>query len=113
VANVQLPSGEVIEDRREAPDRRAGGERRAGLGRRAEDRTVARAGQLRALVWALIGSIVVLYLFFIALGAVDPEDARLPSLIVLALAVLWLAHAWRRLRMGGYSSHRDRERRGF
>ena len=111
--DVRLPSGDFIEDRRRAPDRRTGIERREGPGRRAEDRTQARAGQLRALLWALIGSVVVLYLFFIALDAVDPGEARVPSLIVLGLAVLWLAHAWRRLWVGGYSSPSDRERRGF
>jgi hypothetical protein len=113
VADVRLPSGEVIEDRRRAPDRRTGTERRGGRGRRGEDRAAARPGQLRALGWALIGSIVVLYLFFIALDAVDPDEARVTSLIVLGLGVLWLGHAWRRLWRGGYSSRSDRERRGF
>jgi hypothetical protein len=112
MAEVQLPSGDVIPDRREGPDRR-GPERRGGPGRRTEDRAVARAGQLRALFWALIGSIVVLYLFLVALDAIDPGEARVPSLVVLGLGILWLAHAWRRIWTGGYSSPYDRERRGF
>jgi hypothetical protein len=32
---------------------------------------------------------------------------------VRRLAVIWLAHAWRRLYAGGFVSRPDRERRGF
>jgi len=67
----------------------------------------------RAAFWAIIGSIVVIYLFFIALGGIDPGDAKVATIIVLVLAVLWLAHAWRRLITGGSSPAGDRERRGF
>jgi membrane protein YdbS with pleckstrin-like domain len=102
---VQLPSGEEIPDRR-------GGERREGP-RRREDREQRRTTIIVALVWALMGSVVVLYLFFVALDAVNPADAPAASIAVAVLALLWLAHAWRRLYMGGYSSRDDRERRGF
>jgi len=68
---------------------------------------------LRAAFWAIIGSIVVIYLFFLALGGVDPGDAEVATIVVLVLAVLWLAHAWRRLITGGSSPSGDRERRGF
>lgn len=92
-------------------------ERRTGDGRREEDREAAGGrGGLRtmsALVWALVGSVVVLYLFFVALGGVDPADAKILSVVVLALAVLWLAHAWRRLLSGGGADRGNRERRGF
>jgi hypothetical protein len=47
--------------------------------------------------WALCGTIVVLFIFFAALGAVEPEDAVELTVVVLALAVAWLAHAWRGL----------------
>jgi hypothetical protein len=47
--------------------------------------------------WALCGTIVLLFIFFAALGAVEPEDAVELTIVVLALAVLWLAHAWRDL----------------
>lgn len=111
---VRLPeTGEAIEDRRRAPDRRDGPDRRQGAGRRVDDRRRARLATLRALFWALVGSAVVLYLFFVALDAIDPADAPVVSYLVLALAVLWLAHAWRRLLRGGGGSHADRERRGF
>jgi hypothetical protein len=47
--------------------------------------------------WAVCGAIVLLFIFFAALGAVEPEDALVLTIVVLALAVLWLAHAWRGL----------------
>jgi hypothetical protein len=47
--------------------------------------------------WAACGTIVVLFIFFAALGAVEPGDAIALTIAVLALAVLWLAHAWRGL----------------
>jgi hypothetical protein len=47
--------------------------------------------------WALCGTIVVLFIFFAALGAVEPDEAIELTIVVLALAVLWLAHAWRGL----------------
>jgi hypothetical protein len=47
--------------------------------------------------WAACGTIVVLFIFFAALGAVEPEEAIPLTVAVLALAVLWLAHAWRDL----------------
>jgi hypothetical protein len=47
--------------------------------------------------WAACGTIVVLFIFFAALGAIEPDDAVEVTVVVLALAVLWLAHAWRGL----------------
>ncbi|HEV2873583.1 MAG TPA: hypothetical protein VGW14_00425 [Thermoleophilaceae bacterium] len=47
--------------------------------------------------WALCGAIVVLFIFFAALGAVEPDETLELTIVVLALAVLWLAHAWRGL----------------
>jgi hypothetical protein len=44
--------------------------------------------------WAVCGAIVVLFIFFAALGAVEPGEAVELTVVVLALAVLWLAHAW-------------------
>jgi hypothetical protein len=92
-------------------DRRTGGDRRAGGDRRSTD-TEARFGLVPAF-WALIGALVVAYLFFVALGGVDPSDAPVATGIALALAVLWLAHSWRRLLIGSRSPSGDRERRGF
>ena len=108
---IEIPgTGEVVEDRRRGERRR---DERRQAPRREEDRRFRRVGTIWAGFWALVGSVVVLYLFFVAIGGVDPDDARAASIVVLVLAVLWLAHAWRRLWTGGYSSRGDRERRGF
>jgi protein-S-isoprenylcysteine O-methyltransferase Ste14 len=66
--------------------------------------------------WVLVLALVVLFAFFVALGAVTPGDVVGLTAAVAVLAVLWVAHAmWE-------SRHRDphdraivraRERRGF
>ena len=66
--------------------------------------------------WILVLAIVVLFAFFVALGAFTPGEVVALTLVVVALALLWVAHAvWD-------SRHRDphdpaviraRERRGF
>lgn len=68
---------------------------------------------LRAAVWAVCGGIVIAYLFFLAIGGVDPATATAVSLVVLALGLLWAWHARATLLHGGSSNRRDRERRGF
>ena len=67
-------------------------------------------------LWILVLAIVVLFAFFVALGAFTPGEVVGVTLAVVALALLWLGHAvW-------VSRHRDphdpamvraRERRGF
>jgi protein-S-isoprenylcysteine O-methyltransferase Ste14 len=67
-------------------------------------------------VWILVLAVVVLFAFFVALGAFSPGEVVVLTLVVIALALLWMAHAvWD-------SRHRDphdpavtraRERRGF
>jgi hypothetical protein len=54
-------------------------------------------GSLAHAFWAACGAIVVAFIFFAALGAVEPDEALELTMVVLALAVLWLAHAWRDL----------------
>ena len=66
--------------------------------------------------WILVLAVVVLFAFFLALGAFEPGEVVIPTLVVVCLALLWVAHAvWD-------SRHRDphdkaviraRERRGF
>jgi uncharacterized membrane protein YhaH (DUF805 family) len=66
--------------------------------------------------WILVLSVVVLFAFFVALGAFTPGEVAGLTIAVVALALLWIAHAvWA-------SRHRDphdpaivraRERRGF
>ena len=66
--------------------------------------------------WVLVLAIVVLFAFFLALGAFQPGEVLIATLVVICLALLWVVHAvWD-------SRHRDphdpavtraRERRGF
>jgi protein-S-isoprenylcysteine O-methyltransferase Ste14 len=66
--------------------------------------------------WILVLALVVLFAFFVALGAFSPGDVIGLTIVVAVLAVLWIVHAvWD-------SRHRDphdraiiraRERRGF
>jgi hypothetical protein len=91
-------------------ERRSGADRRQGP-RRASD-TEGRFALVPAF-WALLGALVVVYFFFVALGGVEPDDAPVATAIALGLAVLWLAHSWRRVFVGARSPSADRERRGF
>ena len=99
-----------------SPDRRRGGDRRAAdrrssAGRRSSD---YRGGFTPlTILMAICGALVVLYLFFIAVGGVDPTEDTGWTIAALVLAVLWLAYSWRRLWSGGASPSADRERRGF
>jgi fatty acid desaturase len=71
---------------------------------------------LAATFWILVLAVVVLFAFFVALGAFSPGDAGWLSLGVLGLAVLWAAHAYwdSRHRTGrDPAAIRNRERRGF
>lgn len=66
--------------------------------------------------WILVLSIVVLFAFFIALGAFSPGEVGWLTLGVLALALLWTAHAvWDARHRSGRdpATIRNRERRGF
>jgi membrane protein YdbS with pleckstrin-like domain len=103
---------EAIKKERRRFDRRRG-DRRQRPGRREEDVRRVRLNIAIALFWALLGAAVVLYLFFAIVGTVDPSENKPAAIVVLALAVVWLAHAWRRLYAGGFVSRPDRERRGF
>ena len=100
----------ATEERRRTGDRRSA-ERRAGVGRRSGD-VMGQATPV-TFFWALVGALVVLYLFFVAVGGVDPGEDSVWTIVALVLAVLWLAHSWRRLWFGGASPREDRERRGF
>ena len=93
-------------ERRRNPDRH-----RAPEGRRSSD---YRGGFTPlTFVMALCGALVVLYLFFVAIGGVDPTENTGWTIAALVLALIWLAYSWRRLWAGGASPTTDRERRGF
>jgi hypothetical protein len=55
--------------------------------------------------WGACGSIVLLFIFFAALGAFEPWDALEVTAVVLALAVAFLAHEW----LGLWRDERSRE----
>jgi hypothetical protein len=72
--------------------------------------------RLSETFWVLVLAVVVLFVFFLALGAFTPSDGTVLTIVIAVLAALWVAHAvWD-------SRHRDphdrsvtraRERRGF
>ena len=104
----------------EATEDLSSGERRTGAdrrqtpgGRRAEDQGMTRAQTAWAAGWAIVAGIIVLFLFLTVIGSVNPDKAPVASIIVLVLAIAWLAHAWHRVIAGGHVSRPDRERRGF
>lgn len=88
-------------------------DRRQSLGRREDDHRHRRAQWVAAAVWAVLGALILLYLFFVAIGGIRPGDATGVTIVVGVLAVVWLVHAWRRLAAGGSLNQADRERRGF
>ena len=97
-------------------------ERRVGGDRRQRDRRETggrRSSDYRGgftpltILMSICGALVVLYLFFVAVGGVDPTQDEGWTIAALVLAVLWLAYSWRRLWSGGASPTADRERRGF
>jgi hypothetical protein len=104
-----VPTTEQDSDRRNR-ERRAG-DRRSGP-RRSEDRA-ARTATVQAAFWAVCGALVVLYLFFVAIGGVNPTKSWGWTAAAIALAVLYTGHAAQRLWAGGHVSRPDRERRGF
>jgi fatty acid desaturase len=66
--------------------------------------------------WVLVLAVVVLFAFFVALGAFEPGEVVVLTLVVIGLALLWLAHAvWESRHRDPHDSAtiRARERRGF
>jgi membrane protein implicated in regulation of membrane protease activity len=68
--------------------------------------------------WILVLAVVVLFAFFVALGAFSPFEVAGLSIAVLVLAALWIVHAWWDARHRDPHVHdpatvRARERRGF
>ena len=66
--------------------------------------------------WVLILGLVVLFAFFLALGAIDPGEVVWLTLGMLVLALVWTAHAvWQSRHRSGRdpAAIRNRERRGF
>jgi fatty acid desaturase len=67
-------------------------------------------------LWVLVLAVVVLFAFFVALGAFSPGEVIGLTLAVAVLALLWVVHAVRESRHSDPhdpSTVRARERRGF
>ena len=80
------------------------------------DRSARVRSTMSDTFWILVLSIVVLFAFFIALGAFSPGEVVWLTLAVLGLALLWAAHAvWDARHRTGRdpATIRNRERRGF
>jgi uncharacterized membrane protein YhaH (DUF805 family) len=66
--------------------------------------------------WLLALAVIAMFAFFVVLGAFSPGQAVLVTLVVAALAVLWIVHA---VLVSRHADGRDpnarraRERRGF
>jgi hypothetical protein len=66
--------------------------------------------------WILVLAVVVLFAFFVALGAFSPGEVAWLTLAMAGLALLWVAHAmWASRHRTGrdIAAIRARERRGF
>lgn len=66
--------------------------------------------------WVLVLAVVVLFVFFVALGALSPGEVAGLTVVVVVLAVLWVAHAmWQSRHSDPHdrATVRARERRGF
>jgi uncharacterized membrane protein YhaH (DUF805 family) len=79
-----------------------------------------RGSRMRSIMsdtfWILVLAVVVLFAFFVALGAFSPADVAGLSIGVAVLALLWAAHAvWESRHRDGRdpATIRNRERRGF
>jgi Na+-driven multidrug efflux pump len=69
---------------------------------------------MAAFAIAMCGGLVVLYLFFVAIGTIDIADAAVATIGAIVLALIWLAAYWYRLKTNALVVQRpDRERRGF
>lgn len=53
---------------------------------------------ITGVFWSIAGGLLVLFVFFAAMGAFDPVEAASVTIAFAALALLWLVHAWPRLR---------------
>ena len=95
-----------VADRR-APDRRTGELRRA------EDQArLVRTAIVAAT--SICGGLVIVFLFFWALGAIDVKDAGVLAVTAVVLAAVWVAgFAYRRRVEPPMGVRHERERRGF
>lgn len=74
-----------------------------------------RIDTVRAFLWTLVGAVVLLGVFFFALGGLDPAEAKVMVIVIVVLAALWAVHFWRIRSVATDTQIKrgDRERRGF
>jgi hypothetical protein len=100
-----LPPPHVAD--RGSPDRRS-------YERRQSDRPQAAPGQAVAAAIAICGGLVVMFVFFWALGAIDVRVAVAATVVTVALLLVWLAaFVYRGGQEETLVTKQDRERRGF
>jgi ABC-type transport system involved in cytochrome bd biosynthesis fused ATPase/permease subunit len=88
-------------------------ERQERAPRRYEDR-YQRFRDIAATLVAFCGGLVVMFLFFAAIGAVNLGDAIGFTIAAIVLTAVWILGAWQRARSGAsFVTRPDRERRGF
>jgi hypothetical protein len=88
-------------------------DRREGAERRIEDR-YQRFRDIAATLVAFCGGLVVMFLFFAAIGAVNLGDAVGFTVAAIVLTAVWLLGVWQRARSGAsFVTRPDRERRGY
>ena len=93
-------------ERRRSDDRR-------GASRREADRA-ERLREIAAFAIAMCGGLVVLYVFFVVIGAIDIGNAAVATGAAIVLALIWLVAYRFRMRTDAQVTQRpDRERRGF
>jgi len=71
---------------------------------------------LSETLWLLVLAVVVLFAFFVALGAFQPGEVLALTVAIVILALLWVVHAvWDSRHRDPHdpSTVRARERRGF
>ncbi|MFL5825566.1 MAG: hypothetical protein ACJ76V_03490 [Thermoleophilaceae bacterium] len=82
--------------------------------RELDGRAEAQLRPYMATALAVCGGLAALYLFFCAVGAIDPTSALPATVAAIALAALWAIGFAHRVRNQPPQSQRfDRERRGF
>ena len=91
-----------------------GRERRAFTRRREDHEHGEMVRTVVAVLVTVCGGLAVLFLFFAAMGAVDPGDAVAASVIAIVMGLVWFAgFYYRHKTQAGRAQWRDRERRGF
>jgi membrane protein implicated in regulation of membrane protease activity len=83
---------------------------------RKSPRTARILAVLSETFWLLVIAVIAMFAFFTVLGAFSPGQVVGLTLVVAALAVLWVVHAvWQSRHSDGRdpNARRARERRGF